>query len=125
MIVRRDNENPGKSSKGKPFYGPYDAQNLVKQFSDETGVGAIPFQELAYFPDEGYKELGAHSNATALTISGTEVREHYLQKGRELLEWFTRPEIAQVLSEAYPPRHRQGICVWFTGLSGAGKSTTA
>ncbi len=24
----------------------------------------------------------------------------------------------------YPPRHKQGFCVWFTGLSGSGKSAT-
>jgi sulfate adenylyltransferase len=42
-----------------------------------------------------------------------------------LPHWFTRPEVAEILAEAYPPRHQQGVCVWFTGLSGAGKSTTA
>lgn len=125
LIVGRDHASPGKDSKGQPFYGPYDAQELVKQFSDELGVSVLPFQELAYFPDEGYKELGGNSDAAALTISGTEVREEYLQKGRELPEWFSRPEIARVLGEAYPPRHRQGVCIWFTGLSGAGKSATA
>src|SRR5690606_16844657 len=52
-------------------------------------------------------------------------REEYLGRGRQLPEWFTRPEVAAVLSDAYPPRHRQGACIWFTGLSGAGKSTTA
>ena len=123
LIVGRDHASPGKDSEGKPFYGPYDAQELVEQFSDELGVGVKPFQELGYFPDEGYKEMSG--NSAALTISGTEVREEYLQKGRELPEWFSRPEIARVLSEAYPPRHRQGVCIWFTGLSGAGKSTTA
>lgn len=125
LIVGRDHASPGKDSQGRPFYGPYDAQELVNQFSQELGVDVIPFQELGYFPDEGYKEMDADSRATALTISGTEVREEYLQKGRELPEWFSRPEIARVLSEAYPPRHRQGVCIWFTGLSGAGKSTTA
>jgi sulfate adenylyltransferase len=125
LIVGRDHASPGKDSEGKPFYGPYDAQELVKQFSDELGMGVMPFQELGYFPNEGYKEIGERSDLKALTISGTEVREEYLQKGRELPEWFSRPETAQVLSEAYPPRHRQGVCIWFTGLSGAGKSTTA
>jgi sulfate adenylyltransferase len=33
--------------------------------------------------------------------------------------------VASILMESYPPRHRQGVCLWFTGLSGAGKSTTA
>ena len=125
LIVGRDHASPGKDSTGTPFYGPYDAQELVAQFSEELAVGVIPFRELGYFPDEGYKEMSDKKGASALTISGTEVREEYLQKGRELPEWFSRPEIARVLSEAYPPRHRQGVCVWFTGLSGAGKSTTA
>lgn len=125
LIVGRDHASPGSDSNGKPFYGPYDAQDLVSQFSEELGVGVVPFQELAYFPDEGYKELTADNRQTGMTISGTEVREEYLQKGRDLPEWFSRPEIARVLAEAYPPRHRQGVCVWFTGLSGAGKSTTA
>jgi len=42
-----------------------------------------------------------------------------------LPDWFTRPEVAEILAESNPPRHRQGVCIWFTGLSGAGKSTTA
>jgi sulfate adenylyltransferase len=46
-------------------------------------------------------------------------------QGRPLPEWFTRPEVSAVLSEAAVPRHKQGFCIWFTGLSGAGKSTIA
>jgi sulfate adenylyltransferase len=65
------------------------------------------------------------SAANVNTLSGTQVREEYLNKGRELPAWFTRSEVAHILAEAYPPRHKQGVCVWFTGLSGAGKSTTA
>jgi adenylylsulfate kinase-like enzyme len=53
------------------------------------------------------------------------VRDDYLNAGRLLPEWFTRPEVAEILAESYPPRHKQGVCIWFTGLSGAGKSTTA
>jgi sulfate adenylyltransferase len=53
------------------------------------------------------------------------VRQDYLSKGRALPAWFTRPEVAEILGETYPARHKQGICLWFTGFSGAGKSTTA
>jgi sulfate adenylyltransferase len=63
--------------------------------------------------------------ARTLAISGTEVREEYLNNGRSLPAWFTRPEVAAILAESYPPRYKQGACIWFTGLSGAGKSTTA
>jgi sulfate adenylyltransferase len=80
-----------------------------------------------YLPDEDRYEEASHvsSKVRTASISGTQVREEYLNKGRTLPGWFTPPEVAEILAEAYPPRHRQGVCVWFTGLSGAGKSTTA
>jgi sulfate adenylyltransferase len=127
LIVGRDHASPGLDSTGKPFYGPYDAQELVERFRDELGVGVIPFQELVYLPEEGrYEEVSRiPADVRTASISGTQVREEYLNNGRKLPDWFTRPEVAQILAEAYPPRHQQGACIWFTGLSGAGKSTTA
>jgi sulfate adenylyltransferase len=124
LIVGRGHASPGTDSRNLPFYGPYDAQQLVEQFSEELGVKVLPFQELVYVAkDDRYEEASRTTNG--ITLSGTQVREEYLNQGQELPEWFTRSEVAQILKEAYPPRHRQGVCVWFTGLSGAGKSTTA
>ncbi len=127
LIVGRDHASPGVDSNGKPFYDPYGAQDLVQKFSEEIGVGMVPFQELVYLPDENRYEhvTDVSSRQRVLSISGTEAREEYLSKGRKLPEWFCRPEVGEILAEAYPPRHRQGVCIWFTGLSGAGKSTTA
>jgi sulfate adenylyltransferase len=127
FIVGRDHAGPGKDSNGQPFYGPYDAQYLVREYEDEIGVQMVPFSELLYLPDEDrYEEASRIPEGTrTATISGTQVREEFLGKGRLLPAWFTRPETAEILAESYPPRHRQGLCIWFTGLSGAGKSTTA
>ncbi len=127
LIVGRDHAGPGKDSSGRPFYGPYDAQDLVEEHSDEVGVRVVPFKELMYLPEEGRYEESSKigPGVTTDSISGTQVREEYLNNGRELPEWFTRPEVAEILADSYPPRHRQGACVWFTGLSGSGKSTTA
>jgi sulfate adenylyltransferase len=127
LIVGRDHAGPGVDSTGKPFYGPYDAQELIGQFHDELEVGVIPFQALVYLPDEGrYEEVSRISPQTrTASISGTQVREEYLNNGRKLPDWFTRPEVAEILAETYPPLHKQGVCIWFTGLSGSGKSTTA
>lgn len=127
LIVGRDHASPGKDSQGKPFYGPYDAQELVQQYSDELGVKMLPSQEVVYLPDEDrYEEVtNVPSDAKIASISGTQVREEYLNRGKQLPAWFTRPETAQILADVHPPRHRQGVCLWFTGLSGAGKSTTA
>ncbi len=127
LIIGRDHASPGSDSTGQPFYGPYDAQELVEGFSEELGVGVIPFQELVYIPDEQRYEQVSKVPASTRTnsISGTQVREDYLNKGLKLPEWFTRSEVAEILAETYPPRHKQGVCIWFTGLSGSGKSTTA
>jgi sulfate adenylyltransferase len=127
MIIGRDHAGPGVDSTGKPFYGPYEAQELAQKHSSELGVGIVPFRMLVYLPDEQrYEEIskvGAGVNTAA--ISGTQVRDDYLNNGTPLPDWFTRPEVAEILAESYPPRHKQGVCIWFTGLSGAGKSTTA
>jgi sulfate adenylyltransferase len=127
LIVGRDHAGPGKDSKGKPFYGPYDAQDLVESLSEELGVTVVPFRMMVYLPDEDrYEEISKVSQETrTASISGTQVREEYLHNGIELPAWFTRPEVAQILAETYPPRYRQGACIWFTGLHNAGKSTTA
>ncbi len=117
---------PGKDSTGKPFYGPYDAQEMMKQHESELCVQMIPFEELVYLPDEDRYVEGKDvpAGARTLNISGTQVRDDYLAKGKLLPEWFTRPETAEILREMYPPRHKQGFCIWFTGLSGSGKSAT-
>lgn len=127
FIIGRDHAGPGKDSFGKPFYGPYEAQELLAQFAPELGVEPVEFKELLYLADEQrYEEAGkVPPNSKVFSISGTQVREDYLEKGVTLPEWFTRPETAEILQQVYPPRHEQGFCVWFTGLSGAGKSTTA
>jgi len=127
LIVGRDHASPGVDSQGRPFFGPYDAQEMITTHQDETGVWPVPFSELMYIPDEDrYEERSRIPDGTRVaSISGTEVREQYLQQGRQLPDWFTRPEVAEILAASHPPLNRQGFCLWFTGLSGAGKSTTA
>jgi sulfate adenylyltransferase len=127
LIVGRDHASPGLDSQGRPFYEPYDAQRLVEEHSAELGIRMLPFRELVYLQHGGryVEDVSAPDHGGAVSISGTQVRNDYLNNGRRLPEWFTRPEVADILAEAYRPRHRQGVCVWFTGLSGAGKSTTA
>ncbi|MCY4464159.1 MAG: bifunctional sulfate adenylyltransferase/adenylylsulfate kinase [Chloroflexi bacterium] len=127
FIVGRDHAGPGSDSSGQPFYGPYDAQDMLLRHADEIGVKAVPFTEMVYLEDEDRYEESAKLPPDARTrrISGTQVREDYLGVGVPLPTWFSRPEVAEILAQSYPPRHRRGVCLWFTGLSGSGKSTTA
>lgn len=127
FIVGRDHAGPGNDSAGKPFYGPYEAQEMVRQYEDEVGVKMVPFQWMVYLPDqETYVPADqVPEGAKVNTISGTQVREDYLAKGKLLPEWFTRKETAEILAEVHPPNYKRGLCLWFTGLSGCGKSTIA
>ncbi|MDP6454096.1 MAG: bifunctional sulfate adenylyltransferase/adenylylsulfate kinase [SAR202 cluster bacterium] len=127
LIVGRDHAGPGSDSTGKPFYGPYDAQDMMNQFSDELGVKPVEFKEFVYLPDEErYEQVSKiASGARTASISGTQVRDQYLSQGTPLPAWFTRSEVAEILAETYPPKDKQGVCIWFTGLSGAGKTATA
>ncbi|HKR60728.1 MAG TPA: bifunctional sulfate adenylyltransferase/adenylylsulfate kinase [Pyrinomonadaceae bacterium] len=127
FIVGRDHASPGTNSKGLPFYEPYAAQQLLSEHSAETGITSLPFAEFLYLPErDRYEEASRIPVGTStIALSGTEVRETYLQQGRSLPDWFIRPEVSAILESSHPPRHRQGFCLWFTGLSCAGKTTTA
>lgn len=127
FIVGRDHASPGLDSNGKPFYQPYAAQELAQKYSKEIGVKILSFDEMVYLSDEDrYEEVSKISpHAKTSAISGTQVRDDYLSKGKELPEWYSREDVTKILSESYLPLHQQGVCVWFTGLSCAGKSTTA
>ncbi len=126
FIIGRDHAGPGVDSSGKPFYGPFEAQELLQKHSDEIGVKPILFKELAYLVDEDrYGERVNNKGKRTLSLSGTQIREDYLGKGKLIPSWFSRPEVAAILQKAHPPMHERGFCIWFTGLSGSGKSTTA
>jgi sulfate adenylyltransferase len=126
LIVGRDHAGPGQDAEGKPFYGPYDAQELLSKHQEELGVGMVPFQNMVYVEDRAayFPEDEIPEGARVLNISGTELRRR-LMEGREIPEWFTFPDVAQELRRTHPPRQKQGFTVFFTGLSGAGKSTIA
>ena len=126
LIVGRDHAGPGSDSKGKPFYGPYDAQELLQKHEEELGVTMVPFKMVVYVEEQGtHIPMDEVSEGTrTLNLSGTELREQ-LARGQEIPSWFTFPEVAEELQRTHPPRHRQGFTVFFTGLSGSGKSTIA
>jgi sulfate adenylyltransferase len=127
MIIGRDHASSGNDSNGKPFYEPYAAQGLVQRLENETGVKVLSFGEFVYLPEEGrYADVrNLQPNAVTAQLSGTQAREWYRDGGVDLPDWFARPEVAAAIAETYPARHKQGFCIWFTGLSAAGKSTTA
>jgi sulfate adenylyltransferase len=126
FIVGRDHAGPGKGKDGKPFYGPYDAQQLMTDYEKELDITMVPFKNMVYVEDRAQyqpeDEVG--KDTRTLDISGTELRRR-LHEGLDIPEWFSFPDVVAELRKTHPPRHEQGFTVFFTGLSGSGKSTVA
>lgn len=126
LVVGRDHAGPGNDSTGKPFYGPYDAQELLAKHENELGMSMVDFRMMVYAPemDTYFPEDEIPAGLKTVNISGTELRDR-LATGREIPAWFSYPEVVTELRRTHPPRVRQGFTVFFTGLSGSGKSTIA
>ena len=125
LVVGRDHAGPGSDSTGKPFYGSYDAQELLAKHETELGMAMVDFRMMVYAPemDTYFPEDEVPEGVKTVNISGTELRDR-LATGRDIPSWFTYPEVVTELRRTHPPRAQQGFTVFFTGLSGSGKSTT-
>jgi len=125
-LIGRDHASPGKDENGKPFYCPYQAQELVREHESEIGATMVPFNVMVYLEDQDkyVPDNEVPTDARALNISETDLRQ-CLNEGRDIPGWFAHPEIVHELRRSYPPRRKQGVTIFFTGLSGAGKSTIA
>ena len=126
LIVGRDHAGPGIDSQGNPFYGTYDAQDMVNKYADEIGIKMVPFKLMVYIKERAeYMPIDeVPEGLTKLNISGTELRRR-LDQDLDIPEWFSYPEVVEELRHAHLPKDRRGFTVFFTGLSGSGKSTIA
>ena len=126
LIVGRDHAGPGKDTDGRAFYGPYEAQEVFQKYQSDIGVTMVPFNMMVYLEDQDkyVPDDEVKPGDRVLNISGTELRQR-LNEGRDIPAWFTYPEVVTELRRSFPPRHRQGVTIFFTGLSGSGKSTIA
>ena len=126
FIVGRDHAGPGNDRNGEPFYGPYDAQDLFRAHEEEMGISMVPFKMMVYVENRAeYMPADEVSeDDKVLNISGTEFRRR-LRDGLDIPDWFSYPKVVAELRRAHPPKHKQGFTIFFTGLSGSGKSTIA
>lgn len=127
FMVAPDQADPFMhDAKGKLFYPPGAAQDLVKSCEDELGIRMIKLTPMVYVEDKAqylpYDQVGP--DMVVKKISSGELRRR-LEFDLEIPSWFSFPEVVNELKKTYPPRHKQGFTIFLTGLSGAGKSTLA
>jgi len=126
FIVGRDHAGPGDDKDGNPFYGPYDAQELFTKHEEELDIAMVPFKMMVYVENRAQYVPAdeTEKDDKVLNISGTEFRRR-LREGLDIPEWFSYPKVVKELRKAHPAKNEQGFTVFFTGLSGSGKSTIA
>ncbi|MEJ2599927.1 MAG: adenylyl-sulfate kinase [Anaerolineales bacterium] len=120
IIVNHNHDSPRGASEKKSEYHPNDAQNFVEKYSQELSVKILSNQMRNF--DEtsnGTEELSSTIYQRSQAGTGNS------KNGHGASDWYGVEEITEILDDITPPRHQQGICIWFTGLSGSGKSTTA
>lgn len=126
LLVGHDHGGPCHESGRPRFYPPEAAVELLRRHENELGLEVLAAGRWVYVPKRKQFQPADRLPAGEPTgdLSSAEVRR-LLRAGADIPEWFTFPEISAELRKTHPPRSRQGFTVFFTGLSGAGKSTIA
>jgi len=118
---------PNVRDSGKRFYPTGASQQYIEQYKDDIDIEIIKLEELCYDEDKE-KFVTRTSTKQALcsskSFSNTRILNSLL-KQEDIPKWVTYQEVLNVLRKAYPPRSEQGLTLFFTGLSGSGKSTIA
>ncbi|HXK56603.1 MAG TPA: adenylyl-sulfate kinase, partial [Gammaproteobacteria bacterium] len=112
---------------GSQFYSTYAAQQLVKKYADDLDIEIVEVDEWKYVPEKerflSQRELDAEG-LTGIDYDNPDLKQA-LTQGREIPAWYSYPSVLDELRKVYPPRSRQGFTLFFTGVSGSGKSTVA
>lgn len=119
LIFSHEHATLRNASENITFYDHEDAQELIEKYSHELGV------KIVAEPKRNQPVSNVSEKPTFALVSNSLTNTQYPTNEKAIPARRFPHEISNILAETYPPRHRQGVCIWFTGLSGSGKSTTA
>ncbi len=126
FIIGHRHADPCGQNGAAPFYDSDATHAFVQEFAEKIGISDISFDELVYLPfeDEFFPKDEIDAGTETISLSSLDIRDR-IRSGRRIPRWATFPEVVGELKKAYPPPSRQGFTIFFTGLSGSGKSTIA
>ncbi|MCP4671242.1 MAG: bifunctional sulfate adenylyltransferase/adenylylsulfate kinase [Desulfobacula sp.] len=126
FVIGHEHASPGKDSNNVSFYKYDEATEFAKNATNEIGVEIVTFEEMVYLPFEDEYKVASKVSEKIDTISfnGTDIQKR-IRTGRKIPDWASFPEVIHELQKSYPPPKKQGVTIFCTGLSGAGKSTIA
>ncbi len=126
FVIGSNHASPKPEYAGDLYYQDNYSQDLATDHKNDLDIELLPFNELKYLPfeDEFRESDKIPIETQTISLSGTDIHKR-VRKGKRIPDWFTFPEVIDELSKAYPPPNQQGFTIFFTGLSGSGKSTIA
>ncbi len=126
FIIGHRHADPCSKNGSHAFYDSEETQVFVKELTKEIGIEVVPFDKLVYLPfeDEFCPKAEAPEGSECISLSSLDIRQR-IRSGRRIPQWASFTEVVGEIKKAYPPPSKQGFTVFFTGLSGAGKSTIA
>jgi len=126
LMVDFDGSGTVLDTLGEPGYEQEEAAQVISKNNADLGVDMVATRETVYLED--LKQFVAVTDVPpdgqVLRLAADEVRQR-LDDGREIPSWYTFDEVARELEQRHPARRAQGFTVFFSGLSGSGKSTIA
>lgn len=126
VIVGPHQGGAARDDSGRPFYASEAAKALLEKLADEIGIAVVAVPPLVYSEDRAQfiAQGEVREGERVASLNGPEARRR-MRAGIPLPEWYSFPEVIAQVMRGYPPRSKQGFTVFFTGLSGSGKSTVA
>ncbi len=126
FIVGWKHAEPGGMGETKCFYEPDASAKLAQSLEESLGIKIIAFNEMVYVAEEdAYLDNGEMKREAAPKRMTDHTFHERFRAGKPVPEWFTFRMVSEELRKAYPARYGQGVTIFLTGLSGAGKSTIA